>query len=48
MFFLLSKLEHELAEDQLENGLTVFMFDASVFVYLSFDNEIFFFTGFWS
>ena len=46
--FLRSKLVDEHAEDQLEDGVTVFVFDVSVFVYLSFDNEIFFFSGFCS
>ena len=46
ILFLRSKLADELAGDQLEDGVTVFVFDVSVFVYLPFDNEIFFFSGF--
>ena len=46
--FLRSKFVDELAEDQLEDGTTVFLFDVSVFVYLPFDNEIFYFSGFCS
>ena len=48
ILFLCSKLVDELAEDQLEDGVTVFVFDVSDSVYLPFDNEVFFFSGFCS
>ena len=44
--FLRSKLADEFADDQLEDGVTVFVFDFSVFVYLPVDVEVFFSSGF--
>ena len=41
ILFLRSKLADELAGDQLEDGVTVFLFDVLVFLYLPFDNENF-------
>ena len=48
ILFLCSKLLEELAEDHLEDGVTVFVFDVLVFVYLPVDIEGFFFSGFCS
>ena len=44
--FLRSKLGEEFSDDQLKDGIKVFVFGVSVFVYLPVDIDIFFFSGF--